>query len=259
MACNMDCDLCYFDLNQLCLRWYRIWTVFWTMSLDFDLVSKAIICIIACHKRFLTYSKSLHLMGFIVILALCTYFCHNLFQHTVFSSCMPMYISIYTSCKYKSLIHVQNCDSIYLCSGHIMLQLLVLPRCKAVECICRLVWVYLYLLIIHLTGSVILDLPALAPQLNIPGNIRIVLFYTRLTFIRYFRKRCSIALRVDLSAVRPLIDFDCRLSDILTRFCSAFVKYCIYLLILTSSIFAQIFNNLHVWFLFCNLPVRSFS
>ena len=166
MACNMDCDFCLFDLNQLCLWWYRIRIIFRTMSLESDLVSKAIICTIARHRRFFTYSKLLQLMGFIVILALCIYICHNLFQQTVFFSCIPMYISIYTGCKYKSLIHVQNCDSINLCSGH-MLELLVLPRCKAVECIWRLVCVYLYLLIIHLTGSVISDLSVLAPQLNI--------------------------------------------------------------------------------------------
>ena len=222
--------------------WNRNWTGIWTMRLDFGLNYRAIFAFfIAC------------------LLVSVAYFV-NFVQHTVFSSYTSMYI---VACKYFWFTHVYTFDhSMHLYSGYITLQLSDLPGCKTVECICGLVRVNLSCLIIHFTGSLILYLPVFAPHHNIPESFVFDLFYTRLVIIGYFSKRCRSVLRIDLSAIRPLYDFETRLSDVLKLTCSAFSQFCtsIYsdLLILTSSIFAELLNNLHVWLLFCNLPVRPF-
>lgn len=239
---NLKTDNDFLTNDLARVIWNRNWTGIWTMRLDSWLNSRAIFAF------------------FIACLLISVAYFVNFVQHTVFSSYTSMYI---VACKYVWFTHVYTFDhSISLYSGHITLKLSDLPGCKTVECICGLVRVYLSCLIIYFTGSLILYLPVFALHYNIPESFVFDIFYTRLVIIGYFSKRCRSVLRIDLSAIRPLYDFETRLSAILILTCSAFARLCISIYSdlwkLTSSIFAQIFNNLHVWLFFCNLPVRPF-
>ena len=105
-------------------------------------------------------------------------FCIYIFHSHPFSTCTFSNTSIYMICNNGSLINVYN--------GLIESQLFTLPLCKAVECIYRLVDIYLYHLIVVFTGALMFGLPVFTPEYKIPRSFTIDLFYTRLTIIGFF-------------------------------------------------------------------------
>lgn len=120
----------------------------------------------------------------------CILICIYSIQNRHFYTCILSY-HLFTCVKYfNQVIHVP------VSCSRVMLKLLVLPWYRIVEC--SLILIYLYLLIIHFTASVILHLPGFILRYNIPCAFVIDLFSTRLIIIRYFAERCRSVLRVDL-------------------------------------------------------------
>ena len=217
LAMFTDFDF-FFTAWSIFIIGYRTRTVFRIMRLINGFYSQTIIilfivCLILFCVFIYCYIYVLHCSFFRSRFQIISSFCRYIFHSHLFSTCTFLNTSIYMICNHHSRINVYN--------GLIESQLLVLPLCKAVECIYRLVDIYLYHLIVVFTGSLIFGLPVFTPQYKIPRSFTIDLFYTRLTIIGFFLQRCRNVLYV----VRPLFYFDKRLSSILNFCCSAYMAF----------------------------------